>query len=221
MKSQRKPFLVSLLDAIGRYNLILCLVILFPLIWLSQRIDTKNFPEFDNNFMLWLQNYINPIFTPFFQLFYIIGNTKFSATIVTISLAILIWKHYWKEATILAFGSLGVLLLVDDILKPFLGRRRPNLRLVEVSGSKSFPSGHATGNLFLYFYLSYLLSARFPKLTPYIYGTATIFLIIMGLSSIYVRAHWPTDIIAGYGIGYIWLTIALALLKLSEKKYRS
>lgn len=217
MKSKRHNFFELLFQGIGRINLAVCLLILLPLIWLCKQIYVEKFPPFDRDLMVWLQDSINPVFNPFFKLFYIIGSTKSAAIVVAISLAILIWKRCWKQATILAFGSVGVLILVDDILKPFLGRRRPDMRLIEVSGSKSFPSGHATGNLFLYFYLSYLLAARFPQLTPYIYSTATLFLIIMGLSSIYVRAHWPTDILAGYGIGYIWLTIALGLLKLSEK----
>ena len=218
MQSKRQSNWSSLVRAVGKYNLIFLFAILFPLIGLCRQIYTENYPELDDSFMLWLQKSIPTDVGSFIKIFYLVGGTKCAALVVVISLGILAWKRYWKEATILAFGSLGVLILVDEILKPLLGRRRPKMRLVEVSGSKSFPSGHATGNLFLYFYLSYLLATRFPKLTPYIYGIASIFLLLMGFSSIYVRAHWPSDIIAGYAFGYIWLTIALVCLKLSRKK---
>ncbi len=217
MQSKRQSNWSFLIRAVGKYNLIFLLTILAPLIALCWQIYTKNYPEFDDSFMLWIQQNISPDLSSSIKIFYLLGGTECAALVVLIGLGILVWKRYWKEATTLAFGSLGVLILVDEILKPLLGRRRPDMRLVEVSGSKSFPSGHATGNLFLYFYLSYLIATRFPKLTPYIYVIASIFLLMMGFSSIYVRAHWPTDIIAGYGIGYIWLTIALVCLKFSKK----
>ncbi len=207
-----------IVHAIGKYNLAFLLAIFFPLIALCWQIYHENFPEFDDGFMVWLQQNIPPAFTSFIKVFYLAGGAEVSACVVVVGLAILAWKRYWREAAILAVGSLGVLILVDEILKPFLGRRRPDMRLVEVSGSKSFPSGHATGNIFLYFYLSYLLATHFPKLTPYIYGAASLFLLLMGFSSIYVRAHWPTDIIAGFGVGYIWLTIALVCLKWSRRR---
>ncbi|MGK7911519.1 MAG: phosphatase PAP2 family protein [Synechococcus sp.] len=217
MQSKRQSNCSFLIHSVGKYNLFILLTIFAPLIVLCTQIYTKNYPEFDASFMLWLQQNISPKSGSFIKIFYLLGGTECAALVVLIGLGILAWKRYWKEATILAFGSLGVLILVDEILKPLLGRRRPDMRLVEVSGSKSFPSGHATGNLFLYFYISYLIATRFPKMTPYIYALASIFLVMMGFSSIYVRAHWPTDIIAGYGIGYIWLTIALICLKFSKR----
>ncbi|MGK7911822.1 MAG: phosphatase PAP2 family protein [Synechococcus sp.] len=217
MQSKRQSNWSFLIRVVGKYNFIFLITILTPLIVLCKQIYTKNYPEFDASFMLWLQQNTSPESGSFIKIFYLLGGTECAALVVLIGLGILAWKRYWQEATTLAFGSLGVLILVDEILKPLLGRRRPDDRLVEVSGSKSFPSGHATGNLFLYFYLSYLIAARFPKLTPYIYIVASIFLVMMGFSSVYVRAHWPTDIIAGYGIGYIWLTIALICLKISKR----
>ncbi len=65
-----------------------------------------------------------------------------------------------------------------------------------------------------------IIAARYPKYAKYIYGLATIIIIGIGFSSIYVKAHWATDILAGYAIGYIWLLICLALLKLSNPKYK-
>ena len=123
--------------------------------------------------------------------------------------------RYWHEAIALAFATLGILILVDEILKPFFDRRRPpKPRLVEDLSRDSFPSGHAAGNLVLYFYLSFILATRYPKLTKYIYGLATLIILSIGFSSIYVNAHWTTDIIGGYIFGYLWLLISLGFLNL-------
>lgn len=203
---------------INRFRIVICLGISWPLFLLSYRIFNRNYPEFDNYFFLFLREKFSSDFTLFFKLIYYCSGMYITALIIAAILGILIWKRYWQEAKVLAFSTLGVLILVDEILKPFFARRRPEgPRLVEVSGSKSFPSGHATGNLVLYFYLSYVISTRYPRLTIYVYGLATIFLILIGLSSVYVKAHWLTDILAGYGFGYLWLTICLTFLKKSKK----
>lgn len=38
----------------------------------------------------------------------------------------------------------------------------------------------------------------------------------IGLSPLYLGVHWPTDIIAAYGVGFLWLTICITMLKLQR-----
>ncbi|HEY9864680.1 MAG TPA: phosphatase PAP2 family protein [Candidatus Obscuribacterales bacterium] len=155
----------------------------------------------------------------FFRVFYLLTGVKGTAILVALTLGFLVWKRYWIEARVLAFSTLGILILVDRILKPMIERSRPLDRLVRCVG-RSFPSGHATGNILFYFFIAYLLAERYPKATPYIYGFATIWLLIIGFSSVYLRCHWPSDILAGYGLGYICLTISLAWLKISRENQK-
>ncbi len=42
---------------------------------------------------------------------------------------------------------------------------------------------------------------------------------MMGISSVYLRVHWVTDILGGYCLGYILFTISLIFLKISDQKY--
>ncbi len=220
MKHQRNPKSIPLLSLIGKARLITCLIISVTLFWLSKAILDKKTFEFDSSFVQRMHEINEPVLTIILHPFYTIGDTQSAAIIVVLSLGILTWRRYWKEAQILAFASLGVLLLVDKVLKPFFLRPRPSHRLDETVAGFSFPSGHATGNLVLYLFLAYILAARYPKFTIHIYAATIVFLILMGLSSIYLRVHWPTDILAGYGYGYLWLTLCLILLKLIAKKYR-
>ena len=116
---------------------------------------------------------------------------------------------------------MGILLLVDKILKPFFDRPRPpKPRLVEDLSPDSFPSGHAAGNLALYFYLSFIIATQYPQFKVYIYGMATIIVFLIGFASIYTQAHWFTDVLAGYIFGYLWLVLSLTLLKLLQCKYK-
>lgn len=218
MKFKLSDRWLSLVAAIGKVRLYTCLFILFPLILLSQQIKNKRSFDWEANFLLWLHEVIHPIAGSMLSVFYWIGDTESAAIIVIVSLAVLWWKKRRREAVTLAFATLSVLLLVDKILKPFFARRRPPERLDKSAGGYGFPSGHATGNVLLYFYLAYLLAARYPKYSIHIYAAITMFLLLMGLSSMYLRVHWPTDTIAGYGFGYLWLTIALAILNFPGKK---
>lgn len=222
MKFKLNVWFNSLVAATGRVRLYICFIIIIPLILLCQEIQKTKVFAGEVNFLQWLHQVIHPIAGAVLSVFYFVGDTHFAALVVVISLGVLCWKRYWRQATTLGFATLSVLLLVDEVLKPFFARRRPPERLDKSAGGYSFPSGHATGNVVLYFYLAYLLAARYPKLSIYIYGATTLFLILMGLSSMYLRVHWPSDIVAGYAFGYIWLTICLGILNFSgpkEKKY--
>ncbi|CAD5935446.1 phosphatase PAP2 family protein [Planktothrix agardhii] len=208
--------LIAFKKAIPQRQLWICLAILCAFILLSIRVSVNENLALDQ-ILIQVPHQIFPrSWDDFFRFLYLLTGVKGTAVIVALTLVFLAWKRYWIEAKVLAFSTLGILILVDRILKPMIERSRPLDRLVKSVG-RSFPSGHATGNILFYFFVAYLLAERYPKATPYIYGFATIWLLIIGFSSVYLRCHWPSDILAGYGLGYICLTISLAWLKVSRE----
>ena len=202
---------------INRINLYLILLILIPFICLCYRIVYEQYPQIDATVSNFWQHQKSIFLNIFFISIYQFSGVYITAFIVLIALVFLIRSRYWHEAIALAFATLGILILVDEILKPFFDSRHPpKPRLVEDLSRDSFTSGHAVGNLVLYFYLSFILATRYPKLTKYIYGLATLIVLSIGFSSIYVNVHWTTDIIGGYIFGYFWLLISLRFLNLLD-----
>lgn len=219
--------LALLVDVIGKRNLLLIVILLIPFIVLA-----VNVWGLENKPLFWQQHFaFDPIILDKFhaaipsgigkvlRVVYIITGAKVTAFTVVAFLAFFVKKRYWKEAIILAISTLGILLINDNIIKPFFLRLRPEGWLVEVTG-RSFPSGHVTGNFLLYFYTAYVLTYYYPKQRKYFYSIAIFMVLSISLSSLYVRVHWLTDVLAGYATGYIWLVLALAVLKIIDKKYR-
>ncbi|GAB4542083.1 MAG: phosphatase PAP2 family protein [Pleurocapsa sp.] len=161
------------------------------------------------------QNYYLNLFSKFFYYF---GSVYCAGTISAICLAILIWRRYKQEALAFIFATLGILIVVDNLLKPFFDRRRPpKPRLVEDLSRDSFPSGHAAGNLVLYFYIAFIVGVKYPHLKIYIYSLATIIVVLIGFASLHTKAHWLTDVLGGYMFGYLWLILSLNLLNFIQK----
>jgi membrane-associated phospholipid phosphatase len=93
-------------------------------------------------------------------------------------------------------------------------RPRPLLwpRLIQET-SYGFPSGHALGSIVLYGFLAYLLVRRYPGQGRSIYGMAAGLIGAIGFSRLYLGVHYPTDILAGYAVGWLWLMVCVFVLQ--------
>lgn len=215
---QRKinPHLSSLIATIGIGGLAVCLFILFVVAKLSDEVLEKEFFTFDKSLLLWLHQFTNPTLDLIMLKITQLGNPSFVVILVVITLSLLYRKHYYQEAKIFLLASLGALILTTE-MKLFFGKPRPQLweHLIQET-SFSFPSGHALGSMVLYGLIAYLLSKFYPQFSFLIYSLITIIIILIGLSRLYLGVHWPTDIIAGYGVGFLWLMLCITLLKLQK-----
>jgi len=208
---------------ISRNLFYLFFVLLLPFLQLCIHIFQENYYAFDLGILQNLETRQNPLLNFVFSSVYLISNTYVTGSIVLIALIYLIRRRYWSEVKALVFATLGILLLVDKVLKPFFDRDRPpKPRLVSDLSPDSFPSGHAAGNLVFYFYMAFIIATIYPRLAKYVYGLASAIVLLIGFSSIYVKAHWTTDIVGGYLFGYCWLLASLMLLQfLTNRQFES
>ncbi|MEL6927138.1 MAG: phosphatase PAP2 family protein [Cyanobacteria bacterium J06600_6] len=204
---------------ISRNLFYLLFVLLLPFLQLCIRVFNEDYYSVDPNILQFLEVRQNPGLNFIFSSVYLISNTYVTGTIVLVALITLIRQRYWSEVKALVFATLGILLLVDEVLKPFFDRDRPpKPRLVSDLSPDSFPSGHAAGNLVFYFYMSFIIATKYPQLAKYVYGLSSFIVLLIGFSSIYVKAHWTTDILGGYVFGYCWLLASLSFLQLIVSK---
>ena len=124
--------------------------------------------------------------------------------------------HLRIEAVIMAATELGVA-VQGFILKPIVGRLRPSTGLVFVhdrlkADPYGFTAGHVHTFMLIFGFIAYLAWRRLPRedwRRPAIIAGSVLFLLIMGISRIYLGDHWTTDVVAGYLAGAIWLGIAI------------
>lgn len=206
--------LAPLIATIGIFGLAICLLILFVVANISEEVLDREAFAFDKSILLGIHSFANPNLDAVMLIITRLGNPSFVVIVFAISLAILWWKRYYQEAMAFAIVALGAFIL-NTGLKLFFSKPRPQLWTQLIAEkSYSYPSGHALGSLVLYGFLAYLLATHYPKLASLIYTLTTILIIAIGLSRLYLGVHWPTDIIAGYGVGFLWLMICITMLRL-------
>jgi undecaprenyl-diphosphatase len=84
----------------------------------------------------------------------------------------------------------------------------------------SFPSGHAFASLCFFGALALIITSQTKnrRLNITVWIIAVCLILIIGSSRIYLGVHYPSDIIAGYLAGFIWLsTIYLTDHRLQQK----
>jgi membrane-associated phospholipid phosphatase len=145
-----------------------------------------------------------------------LGNPIVVIPVAIITLGILGWSRQKSAALMFAIACLGGAIL-NTGLKLIFTKPRPELwsRLI-VETSYSYPSGHALGSMVLYGMIAYLLSQQYPKFSSIIYVAAAGLILMISFSRLYLGVHWPTDIIAGLGIGFLWLMVCITMLKLQN-----
>jgi len=130
-------------------------------------------------------------------------------TISVLCAAILSAFLYFRQIRLAAF--LGITMIgmaaLDYLLKLAFHRPRPVAFFGPSPSSYSFPSGHAFGALCFYGVLAAISAARAPGKASKscIWIVAAVLIAMIGLSRIYLGVHYPSDVLAGYCAGAVWV----------------
>lgn len=120
-------------------------------------------------------------------------------------LALLGWQRRWGAAVLLVLVTAGAQLL-NDALKTVFHRTRPEpvIGLIPAQ-SFSFPSGHAMVSASFYFFVAYLAWRLVHGSWRWVIAGGLLLLVLLiGVSRIYLQAHYLSDVIAGYVAGFLW-----------------
>ncbi|HAE82691.1 MAG TPA: hypothetical protein DDW33_05760 [Ktedonobacter sp.] len=172
--------------------------------WIAQR--TQFFPG-DMSITKMLQKRKNPWLRSFMIGISEIGFPKLAVPL-TFCFAGIFWALRFRlEAIFILLTSSSNLL--NALVKRLIKRPRPTNELVSVVrviNEPSFPSGHVMHYTNLFGLLTYLLATnwRSGKLRNTLIAVCSALIICIGPSRVYLGAHWPSDVMAGYLYGGLW-----------------
>lgn len=142
--------------------------------------------------------------------------TFFGSTIwmVLLALTFLITIKDKKKAIIIC-GCLIISILLNIGIKNIFMRERPLVRKLVEETSFSFPSGHTTAAVSLYgIILFFIIKSNLAKNKKIIYSTGLIMLIFfIGVSRIYLGAHFASDVIGATVISIAFLILYTAIIE--------
>jgi undecaprenyl-diphosphatase len=142
---------------------------------------------------------------------YVIFGQRGPATLTFLPVFVWIaWRSRSKRPLVMLGSALVLLNVTVGIVKYATGRVGP-MHVADsdvhdvFAGGNIYPSGHVSNAVVLYGLVAWIVGARWRKLAI----AAAVFLsVTVGLSTVYLRTHWFSDVVGG------WLAGALVLLAL-------
>ena len=129
-------------------------------------------------------------------------------------------RHRWRLVVLVLVAVVGDEIIVAS-LKAIIRRPRPDqlLAIMPAAGS-SFPSGHTFICIAFYGLLACLAlrRARSSILRASIMVGIAAAVFAVGMSRIYLGAHWPTDVAGSCLLGSAWVALLLAVEQVIRPK---
>lgn len=119
-----------------------------------------------------------------------------------------------KRIAFLIFVNLIIATLFNYTLKFIFSRERPfEYMLIDESGY-SFPSGHSMVAMAFYGFLIYLCTVYImnKKVKNIIVIVLSILIILIGFSRVYLGVHYPSDVIVGLYLGFLYLNLFISFI---------
>lgn len=191
---------------------------LFAFISIANMIFKEKKQGFDQHAFDFLAKNISDANTDVMQVFTFLGTHTF---LIPANLALVAWflfikKHRWYSISVPVVALSSLLLMF--FLKIIFHRDRPLSPLLQAAQGYSFPSGHATMSITFYGLIIFLVWQNIKNvLLKWILTILLVLLIIfIGISRVYLRVHYASDVLAGFCIGLMWLFLSLWILKRIE-----
>ena len=200
-------------------GLVIAIILFLATVFIFWRITDEIVLEkeggFDNAVFKMLSQYTNPATTHIMLLFTFFGSTKFllPAYIILSAFFLFYKRDRWQSISIAAIGlsSIGLLFLLKNIFH----RNRPLEPLTKNVIGYSYPSGHSFSSFTFFGLLTYIIwQTNIPKIWKWILSIVFIGMAAcIAISRVYLHVHFASDVVAGFCLSIIWLSISLLILK--------
>ncbi|MFL5818531.1 MAG: VTT domain-containing protein [Conexibacter sp.] len=129
-----------------------------------------------------------------------LGALPVAGGALVVTAIVLMWRRHGPEGLAL-LGGLVLTYAGVHITKAAFGRPRPLDSLVDAAGS-AYPSGHAAYAV-CWVAVAVALRHAFPRLAVRagLLIAGLVIAVVVGLTRIYLRAHWFSDVAGGWGLG--------------------
>lgn len=143
-----------------------------------------------------------------------LGSVYFLLPVGGLIFILMVKKKNLEGIRLLVLSTIGSYGLNSMLKKIFIRARPLKYFLIEQEGY-SFPSGHAMVSMSFYTTITYLLVKNMSNQNAKKILWIINFIIVtsIGFSRIYLGVHWPTDILVGYLLGYIFYYSSTRIVK--------
>jgi membrane-associated phospholipid phosphatase len=144
-------------------------------------------------------------------------------TILVVGTGMALYAAGFRLEGILCMIGVTLGTVMNSLMKLAIARPRPDASLVEVMrhyDHNSFPSGHVEFFITFFgflFFLAYVLLKRrlLRRLCFVVFG---LLIALIGVSRIYMGAHWPSDVAGAYLVGGAWLMLMIEVYRRMKAK---
>lgn len=179
-------------------------LVLYGFAWLANEVLEQETQAIDTATLNFLQQFASPQMTLAAHFVSLLGSEVVLA-ITALLLIVLAWQRRWGRAVTLVLVTGGAEVL-NNLLKSLFHRTRPEPVIGILAAQQfSFPSGHAMVSAAFYFYLAYVVWRLVHGVWRWVLvGGLILLVLLIGVSRLYLQAHFLSDVIAGYLAGFLW-----------------
>jgi undecaprenyl-diphosphatase len=183
-------------------------------------VEDKN--SFDYEIFSWFAGFTTDFHTKIALLFTFFGSPFF---MVPAYLSVMFYyarQQKKKEAILIGVVALISVLSVF-LLKDIFHRHRPPLPLLREAKGYSFPIGHSLSGFTFSGIMIYLIfKSNILRYRKWIFAILLfLFAMLIGMSRIYLRVHYPSDVIGGLLVTSVWLSLTfLAVIEVEKRQLR-
>lgn len=167
---------------------------------------------FDSSIRYTMRQIQSPMWTTLFLAVTKLGSMIYLWIVGVAVGLVLIFSRMFRPLFFLIVAMCGQAVLHHGFKWLFARPRPSNLISYRAVESSSFPSGHAISAMCLYGMIAWIVSREIenPALKFVAWILAVVLVLLVGTSRVYIGVHYPTDVLASFLAGMIWLASVMA-----------
>ncbi|MBR9989410.1 MAG: phosphatase PAP2 family protein [Gemmatimonadetes bacterium] len=198
-------------------GLVLALAALWALSALTEGVLEGDTARIDRAVLLWLNSRATPWLDVTAVEITALADTLVVVLLAAVAAAILSVVGRSAYAWLLA-ASVGGGSILTFVLKAVFDRPRPQVfewRAHYETTTAAYPSGHSTMSMVTLVTIAFIIHrlSKRRRVGVIAASVAAAIVLLIGLSRMYLGVHYPSDVLAGYMIGFAWAVFCMLVIE--------